>query len=758
MNVHELTLQNYSAASGCPSACQPMLYLGTAGSYGNEQINVVLGEGWQGLTVKAVFQPAGVTVLVPGDGTFDVPWEATETALDAAKGRIVFEGVTDGRVLISTDIPYAVGSHSDTEGSNSQPPTPSQWEQFVDEVKGDADRAEQAAKDAEVSVQTVKDAGAQAVTDIGNAKDSALEAIAAAREEAVGSISADVEGAKQAAADAEQSAADAEQSAKNAADALANVQSAGQSALDDIATERQNTLSDIQNEGAKQQSAVAGAGTAALEAIGQTEQAAINQIKQTGATQVGAVQSAGTTQVGLVNSAGQQQTENIAQAGSQQVQAVQAAGTAAVGAVNDARDEAVEEIETANAHSPQINQDTGYWQTWNAETGEYVDTTTKAQGPQGETGATPQLTIGTVTTLDPGEDATVTITGTAEAPVLNFGIPKGEQGDGSTSGSDLPATTAADSGKVPTVKADGSAYELAGPYAPLSAAIRPTSSGNPVSITDSVEWPLQGLKVYGKSVQDGTPSPENPVPIVSAGDGGSIGLTVSNSADQNQQITISTPTGLLGIPADGLGDIINYTDNTGHKWYCDDVNCGSEITSRIVKIIFDGSQDERIDRVANSLQTAPVFLLKIEKSIFIPNNIDCLSNQFKAQHTFDTNNIIQNHCMWTRSTYFGNAVAIRADEFTSAEEFRRHLSSSPLELLVNRATPITTHLSSDELAAYRALHTYDGATVVSTAEDVAGLEVRYVADAQKYIDNRLTVAESHIQEIAAAQLNAQTGG
>ena len=149
MNVHELTLQNYSAASGCPSACQPTLYLGTAGSYGNEQLAVTLGKGWDGLTVTATFQPAGVTVLVPVDGALDVPWEATETALDAAKGRIVFEGVTDGRVLISTDIPYAVGSHSDTEGSNSQPPTPSEWEQFVNEVKGDADRAEKAADKAE---------------------------------------------------------------------------------------------------------------------------------------------------------------------------------------------------------------------------------------------------------------------------------------------------------------------------------------------------------------------------------------------------------------------------------------------------------------------------------------------------------------------------------------------------------------------------------------------------------------------------------
>ena len=434
MNVHELTLQNYAAGGGCPSACQPILYLGTAGSYGNEQINVVLGEGWQGLTVKAVFQPSGVAVVVPdGGGVISVPWEATQSVVAYPNGRIVFEGVTDGRVLISTDIPYAVGSHSDTEGSSSQPPTPSQWEQFVDEVKGDADRAEKAAKDAEATLQDVKNAGAQAVTDIGAAKDSALDAIAKAGEDVAGSITADVEGAKQAAADAEQSAADAEQSAKNAADALANVQAAGKSALDDIATERQNTLSDIQNDGAKQQSAVAGAGTAALEAIGQTEQAAINQIKQTGETQVGAVQSAGTTQVGLVNSAGQQQAENIAQAGSQQVQAVQTAGTAAVGDVNDARDEAVEEIETANAHSPQINSDTGYWQVWDAVSGQYVDTDTKAEGPQGPKGGTG----------DTGEQG-----------------PTGPQGPKGDTGLGVPAPTQADAGKVPMVNEDGTGYVL----------------------------------------------------------------------------------------------------------------------------------------------------------------------------------------------------------------------------------------------------------------------------------------------------------
>lgn len=89
---------------------------------------------------------------------------------------------------------------------------------------------------------------------------------------------------------------------------------------------------------------------------------------------------------------------------------------------------------------------------------------------------------------------------------------------------------------------------------------------------------------------------------------------------------------------------------------------------------------------------------------------------------------------------------------------QKNTEGNPLTIMYVMDTPIETPIPPEELAAYRALHTYDVATVVSTVEDVAGLEVRYVADAQKYIDNRLTAAESHIQEIAAAQLNAQTGG
>ena len=94
------------------------------------------------------------------------------------------------------------------------------------------------------------------------------------------------------------------------------------------------------------------------------------------------------------------------------------------------------------------------------------------QGIQGETGATPNLTIGTVETLAPTEDATATITGTAENPVLNLGIPKGDTGEVSLE--DLEALLPTD-----------------------------TASGDIVSIPDGQSViPAESLKVELEPIQD----------------------------------------------------------------------------------------------------------------------------------------------------------------------------------------------------------------------------------------------------------------
>lgn len=62
------------------------------------------------------------------------------------------------------------------------------------------------------------------------------------------------------------------------------------------------------------------------------------------------------------------------------------------------------------------------------------------KGDNGDTGATPNLQIGTVTTLESGSNATASITGTTENPLLNLGIPKGAKGDKGDTGASIGGT------------------------------------------------------------------------------------------------------------------------------------------------------------------------------------------------------------------------------------------------------------------------------------------------------------------------------
>lgn len=89
-----------------------------------------------------------------------------------------------------------------------------------------------------------------------------------------------------------------------------------------------------------------------------------------------------------------------------------------------------------------------------------------------------------------------------------------------------------------------------------------SESGNPVSCDDAFEAPLCGLNVYGKSTQDGTPSPDSPVPIVSAGDGGTIAvkmtgknlLYIPDNKATVRGITITSKNGIISISGTATED------------------------------------------------------------------------------------------------------------------------------------------------------------------------------------------------------------
>ena len=98
----------------------------------------------------------------------------------------------------------------------------------------------------------------------------------------------------------------------------------------------------------------------------------------------------------------------------------------------------------------------------------YLGNTDTGMPSRGEKGAVPDIQIGTVTTLPAGSDATASMGGTAENPLLNLGIPKGADGQGGGSGGTdislgLTSATVGQTIKVKAVDTDGkpTAWEAA---------------------------------------------------------------------------------------------------------------------------------------------------------------------------------------------------------------------------------------------------------------------------------------------------------
>ena len=130
-----INLNDYSAST--PGG--PFLLLGTYDSYGIEQLQIITGPEWQGLTITVTFSAGGTAlappIVVPENGIIDVPPGATAQALPAsAPGVIVFRGVSDGVQRISTNILYIVLNHGPVDGT-APAPTPSEWEQYIQQVQ-----------------------------------------------------------------------------------------------------------------------------------------------------------------------------------------------------------------------------------------------------------------------------------------------------------------------------------------------------------------------------------------------------------------------------------------------------------------------------------------------------------------------------------------------------------------------------------------------------------------------------------------------
>lgn len=242
-------------------------------------------------------------------------------------------------------------------------------------------------------------------------------------------------------------------------------------------------------------------------------------------------------------------------------------------------------------------------------------------------------------------------------------------------------------------------------------------SGASITTTDAFAAPLVGLRVCGKSTQDGTPLPDAPVPIVSAGDGGTVTVTVSDGANESQTLTLQTPNALPGIPVTSGG---NYTDENGQQWVCDEV---------------DLSRGVRVQRITK---------IKVTSSLSWQTTGNAVDRYFAWFSGVYTSNVLCTHfstalgaetvggAIANRNNLIGFAYAAKGT--STLDDFKAFLDANEVYIWAALESPTETALSAAEIAAYKALTTYAPTIVISTSGG-AGATATYQRDVTIVIKN-----------------------
>lgn len=313
---------------------------------------------------------------------------------------------------------------------------------------------------------------------------------------------------------------------------------------------------------------------------------------------------------------------------------------------------------------------------------------------KGEPGTSPTVTVQDIAG---GHRIVITdATGTSSVDVMD-----GKQGD---PGKDATVdTTLTHEGEAADAKATGDAISAVKARQNILVG---AETGNPIAVDDAFSAPMCGLTVYGRSTQDGIPTLDAPVPIVSAGDGGTIAVTLGDGGGKVQTLTLLTPNGLPGIPVTSGG---NYTDQSGQQWVCDEVDL-----ERGVKV-------QRVNAVdLSACAIIGTTNLAVTKRLAIRLPLKAKDYTAKA--------------LCNRLPYLGSFTIDTIHFYVDANNVNVFIpidAKNPEEgeyiLFYALATPIETPLTPDEIAAYKALTAYGPDTVVQ-AGDGAGVKLEYQRD------------------------------
>lgn len=163
-----------------------------------------------------------------------------------------------------------------------------------------------------------------------------------------------------------------------------------------------------------------------------------------------------------------------------------------------------------------------------------------------------------------------------------------------------------------------------------------------------------------------------------------------------QTLTISTPNGLCGIPVDTGG---NYTDSTGQRWVCDEIDFERGVyVQRVYQVDIDGENTK--------FKQAGVYVNLTPSGLPIAMMVG-------GQRTYAISTFTNLQWFYNPNSQFLYLIADNISDQLNAS-CKKQLGKVYYAL----ATPIETPLTEEELAAYKAIKSYPHYTHIESAAEL----------------------------------------
>lgn len=268
-------------------------------------------------------------------------------------------------------------------------------------------------------------------------------------------------------------------------------------------------------------------------------------------------------------------------------------------------------------------------------------------------------------------------------------------------------------------------------------------------LADSDNGKIQDMMIYGKSSQDGTPSPENPVEIKSV-----VNPTVKVSNEdgtKSQTVTLLYTLNAIPVSSDG-----NVTID-GQQYVADYVDVERGKLVRMCKEkVFDGTEKWRSE--------LSYMVADIPNFSYVDNNNHkhmtyLLCNKYKVSTTIGGND----NLIFIRIN--GDGVVIKDTLHQSTvDDWKKYLNDNPCIVHCLSAIPEEISLTTEEIIAFKALATYYPTTNISVnSEQLDGYTVfNYpisMANGWNYVKQQLNDNRDYIYDMdtqpAEAYVNSE---